>query len=82
MTLGPFRVTSCPFLVTSGLIDGFLRIMDTLIVVPRVTGLPFPGVSSDENDPDCKGIFFIEQLLGIGDEVREDIPEKIKNRYV
>ena len=43
-------------------------------VVPRVTGL---WVSSDENDADCKGGFFIEQLLGIGDEVREDTPEKI-----
>ena len=42
-------------------------------VVPRVTGL---WVSSDENDADCKGAFFTEQLLlGIGDEVREETPE-------
>ena len=57
-------------------LHGFFRTTDTIahgltIVVPRITGL---WVSSDEKDPDVKGVFFIEQLLGIGEDVREDTP--------
>ena len=55
-------------------LHGFFLITDTglITVVPRVTGL---AVSSDENDPDFKGVFFTEQLLlGIGEDVREDTP--------
>ena len=60
-------------------LHGFFRTTDTTahgltIVVPRITGL---WVSSDEKDPDVKGVFFIEQLLGIGEDVREDTPENI-----
>ena len=62
-------------------LHGFFRTTDTTahgltIVVPRITGL---WVSSDEKDPDVKGVFFIEQLLGIGEDVREDTPENIKS---
>ena len=62
-------------------LHGFFRTTDTTahgltIVVPRITGL---WVSSDEKDPDVKGVFFIEQLLGIGEDVREDMPENIKS---